>query len=72
MSHIQDCQTENRMSLGTKKVQRNVQVIPFTYNWNDYGIHVMDMLLEKPPRNHDKIQNVVNGKANLIYQNTLM
>ena len=47
MSHIQDCQTGNRMSLGTKKVQRNVQVIPFTYNGNDYGIHVMDMLLEK-------------------------
>ena len=47
---MQDCQKGSRMSLGTKKVQRNVQVIPFTYNKNDYGIHDMDMLLEQNPQ----------------------
>ena len=47
MSHIQDYQKGNRMSLDTKKVQRTVQVILFTYNGNAYGIHVYGYALRK-------------------------
>ena len=65
-------QREREWILGTNKVQRDALHVTFTYNGSDYDIHAMDMLLEKSPRNHDKIQNAVNGKANLIYQNTLI